>query len=272
MQIRHIDRERYFDELAITSRKHYIPFIKNYHKLSSGLRVLEIGCGDGGNLLPFARMGCNVVGIDISITRIKDAKCFFAEKHTTGKFIATDIFNRPDLGNLFDIVICHDVYEHIENKVGLLEIIERYMAPTGIAFIAFPAWQMPFGGHQQICHNRIISKIPFIHLLPSDIYRFLLILFREKPNCVTELLSIKRTGTTVEQFEKHIKSSKLSICHRELWFINPHYEIKFGLKVRKLNVMIASIPYFRNLFCSSCGYILRKKDMIEYSQKRNLKG
>jgi len=258
MQQRHTDRKQYFEELAATSRKHYVPLISRFHKLTPDLRVLEIGCGDGGNLLPLAEGGCRVTGVDISQTRIDDAGRFFAGKHVTATFIATDIFKAPDLGGPFDVILCHDVYEHIGDKRGFLEVIAKYLAPDGIAFIAFPAWQMPFGGHQQICHSRVASKLPFMHLLPAGAYRSLLKAFGENEDCIGELLSIKRTRATVEQFEKCVRSSGLAIALRELWLINPHYEVKFGLKARRLSGLIGAIPYVRNWFSSSCSYILRR--------------
>lgn len=257
MQQRHTDRKRYFDELAATSLKHYVPLVNRFHKLTPELRVLEIGCGDGGNLLPFAESGCRVTGVDISHTRIGDARRFFAEKDAAATFIATDIFKAPDLGGPFDLILCHDVYEHIDDKRGFLEVVATHLASGGIAFIAFPAWHMPFGGHQQICRNRVASKLPFMHLLPARAYRCLLKTFGEKEDCINELLSIKRTRTTVEQFEKCVRSTRLKIARRELWLINPHYEVKFGLKARRLSCLIGAIPHVRNWFSSSCSYILR---------------
>ena len=49
MQERHSDRERYFDEQARTTEKYYIPYIR---KCCPELpqEVLEVGCGEGGNL------------------------------------------------------------------------------------------------------------------------------------------------------------------------------------------------------------------------------
>ncbi len=54
MQERHRSREQYFKELAITSRKYFIPYITRYKKIEAGMNILEIGCGEGGNLLPFS--------------------------------------------------------------------------------------------------------------------------------------------------------------------------------------------------------------------------
>ena len=64
MQERHTNRERYFEEQAHTTRNYYIPYIKkNIGNLQN--KVLEVGCGEGGNLLPFAELGCDTIGIDI---------------------------------------------------------------------------------------------------------------------------------------------------------------------------------------------------------------
>ena len=62
MQERHKNRQQYFNELTETSRRHFIPYIQKHCAIKAGMNVLEIGCGEGGNLLPFAEMGCNVTG------------------------------------------------------------------------------------------------------------------------------------------------------------------------------------------------------------------
>ena len=77
MQERHSNRLQYFNELANTAREYYIDYLKNHITISEKTRVLEIGCGEGGNLLPFAELGCIIKGIDISKTRIEQAKKFF---------------------------------------------------------------------------------------------------------------------------------------------------------------------------------------------------
>ena len=61
MQKRHTDRESYFDEQSQTSKNYYIPYIKEVIGHIPD-KVLEVGCGEGGNLLPFAKAGCRVMG------------------------------------------------------------------------------------------------------------------------------------------------------------------------------------------------------------------
>ena len=57
MQLRHSNRLQYFNELANTAREYFIEYLNNHYNLSAKTRVLEIGCGEGGNLLPETKKG-----------------------------------------------------------------------------------------------------------------------------------------------------------------------------------------------------------------------
>lgn len=259
MQKRHIDRKRYFEEQAQTSKRYYIPYIKNIigHLPT---KVLEVGCGEGGNLLPCAESGCEVVGVDMADSRIQQARTFFADKNQKGTFIASDIFQLKDLKKTFPLILIHDVVEHIEHKAQFLSDLKRYLSSDGVLFVAFPAWQMPFGGHQQIAQGKVVSHLPFIHLLPRSLYKWVLKLCGEKEDAINELLSIKQTKCTIEIFKTIARETEYQIISEQLYFINPHYEIKFGISPRKLNKTISAIPYLRNFFSTSCFYILRKTE------------
>ena len=78
MQKRHTDRKRYFFELATTSDSYYVDYVRKYKNIGPDTRILEVGCGEGGNLLPFARLGAKVVGIDLSAARVEQAQLFFS--------------------------------------------------------------------------------------------------------------------------------------------------------------------------------------------------
>ena len=80
----------------------------------------------------------------------------------------------------------------------------------------------------------------------------------EKEDCINELIEIKSTKTTIEHFEKLISRTSLVIIERCLYLINPHYEIKFGLKPRILSRGLSNVPYLRDFFSTSCFYILQK--------------
>ena len=177
MQQRHTDRATYFTESATTAQVYYLPYIERFKKITGPERVLEIGCGEGGNLFPFARLGCTVTGIDLAQCRIDQAHNFFARHQQQGTFVCSNFLEAPIPKNeeeKYDIIILHDVIEHIAAKETFLSHIRHFLKEQGILFAAFPAWQMPFGGHQQICQSRWCAKLPFIHLLPNRLYTAIL--------------------------------------------------------------------------------------------------
>lgn len=253
MQKRHSDRLLYFQEQTYTTQKYVIPFIETHHPVTAKMSVLEIGCGEGGNLLPFMDMGCKVTGIDISEGQINRAGETFANHPNQSNLtlICQDIYKVTDLDETFDIIIIRDVIEHIPDQERFLPFIKRFIKTTGVIFVAFPPWQNPFGGHQQICNNKYISHTPWIHLLPRSLYKKVLEWGGLQPG---ELLDIKDTGISLERFLSIANKEHYKIIDKTLYFINPNYEIKFGLSPRKLwNVL--NIPYIRN-FYTTCGYYL----------------
>lgn len=261
MQQRHKDRRLYFRELANTSREFYLDYVEKWIHIGEGTRILEIGCGEGGNLLPFAEKGCQVAGIDISESQIANAELFFKENGKEGCFTVSDFLLVPtptDERERFDIVLIHDVIEHIEipQKVQFLEHLKLFMRSDAIAFFAFPAWQMPFGGHQQICHHGA-SKLPFIHLLPTGAYRTLLTETGESEATIEGLLSIKRSRMPIERFKKLAKETGMRVVNQTFWVINPHYRQKFGLHPLREVWPFTSIPWLRNFYTTSAWFVVK---------------
>jgi SAM-dependent methyltransferase len=260
MQNRHLDRRSYFNELATTSEEYYIPYLEKHTALRRGMQVLEIGCGEGGNLEPFAERGCRVTGVDIVEERTEQARTFFAQDGVEGTFVCNDAIKcGEEFRGRYDIVLAHDVIEHVGDKAGFLSAAYSFLRPGGVAFFGFPAWQMPFGGHQQICRSKFCSHAPFIHLLPTPFYRLLLETCEVKEKDVIELMDIKSTRTTIEMFEKTALQAGFTVENRHLWFINPHYKAKFGLTPRTLCKPVAAIPWLRNFFTTSAFYLLKKE-------------
>ena len=256
MQKRHTDPLRYLNEQILSTQKHIVPFIESLKPITAGMQVLEIGCGEGGNLKPFLDLGCMCTGVDFSTPKIEKGKAYYSTHPNAANInlISDDIYKIKEFEAKFDLIIVRDVIEHIHDQDKFLGLMKSLMTANGIAFFAFPPWQNPFGGHQQICQNKLLSALPYYHLLPVPLYKVLLKLFGESDGKIGSLLEIKETGISLERFEKLVTKNGYKQLKRTLYFINPNYEIKFGLKPRVLSNAFA-IPYFRN-FISTCGYYL----------------
>lgn len=73
-------------------------------------KVIDVGCGTGDFLLPFLSEGIEVLGIDGS------EHCFKNRKIPENRFLVKDIrFEEIELG-IFDVCLCMEVAEHIEEK------------------------------------------------------------------------------------------------------------------------------------------------------------
>ena len=203
MQERHTNRKLYFEEQAYTTQKYVIPFISRQIEITPATRVLEIGCGEGGNLKPFMDLGCKCVGIDIVESQINNARVYFSD-HPNFKnleLIASDIYDIQRSYFQFDVIILRDVIEHIHNQERFMDFVKRFMTANGVIFFGFPPWHNPFGGHQQICASRL-SKVPYLHLLPYSLYRWVLRKGGETEGKIDALIEIKDTGITIERFER----------------------------------------------------------------------
>ncbi len=258
MQKRHTDRQQYFHEQEITTRKHVFPFIEKFRKITPGLQVLEIGCGEGGNLKPFLDAGCRVTGIDLSEHKIKLARTFFGDHpHQPNlQLMCEDIYQAESPAVPFDLVIMRDVIEHIHDQERFMGFIKPYLHSGTLFFLAFPPWQNPFGGHQQICRNKFTGRLPWIHLLPVPAYRWILRASGESEATVENLMEVKATGISLERFERIVKKLGYRIGAKKFFLINPNYEVKFGLRPVAQAGWIAAVPGLRNLFTTSAFYLL----------------
>ncbi len=257
MQKRHLDPLQYINEQVYTTQKYILPFIRQVKKIESEMQVLEIGCGEAGNLKPFLDLGCICTGVDFSVPKIENGKKYYAS-HPQAKnirLISEDIYKTEEFNARFDIIFIRDVIEHIHNQDKFLGFVKSLMAPNAVIFFAFPPWQNPFGGHQQVCESKVLSHLPYFHLLPVSLYQSVLKIFGESPAKIETLLEIKETGISLERFEQLAIKNGYKMDEKILYFINPNYEVKFGLKPRILYKFIASIRCIRNYF-ATCGYYL----------------
>jgi SAM-dependent methyltransferase len=254
----HHDRDRYFEMQWLNARQYVVPFIERQVPIAPGMRVLEIGCGEGGVLKAFLEKGCQGIGVELDHARVVDANRLLSDALADGsiRIVSKDIYAvdiDADLKGPFDLILLKDVIEHIHDQPRLIGWMKQFLKPGGYIFFGFPPWQMPFGGHQQICRSRL-SRLPYIHLLPKPIYRALLN-WRKEP--VNDLLEIRDTRISIERFEKICQQQGYGISLADHYLLNPIYQWKFGWRPRLQFSFIRAIPYLRN-YLTTCVYYLIK--------------
>lgn len=264
MSLEHHSNHRLrFDQQVENSRQYVIPFLQQTTRVAKGTRVLEIGCGEGGVLKPFAELGCECFGADLNEIRIELGQEFLQDEIQRGtirlkyqnvqdeEFVAT-------YENYFDVILLKDVIEHIPNQESFIPFMKTLLKPGGDIFFGFPPWYMPFGGHQQLVKHKIGSKLPYYHLLPMPIYMQVLKWMGESGGDLQELRDIKETGISIERFERIVNQSGYSIVGKQWYLINPIYKYKFGLQPRKQNWLFGVLPFVRNFLTTCAYYTIRK--------------
>lgn len=111
-------------------------------------RVLDIGCGTGGNLLAMALAfpESRCVGIDLSPRQIASAReTARAIGVPNARFESMSVTDVDDSFGDFDYIVCHGVYSWVPASVQsvLLDVIARRLVPNGIAYVSYntyPGW------------------------------------------------------------------------------------------------------------------------------------
>lgn len=107
---------------------------------------LEVGCGRGDFSIPLAQMGWNGLGIDISEEAVKE---FLCERDKRGispsmlTFEKRNIFELQGSDLRFDIIVCFEVLEHIEDDLSALRVLSSLTKRYVLA--SFPVHKKKFG-------------------------------------------------------------------------------------------------------------------------------
>jgi SAM-dependent methyltransferase len=113
-------------------------------------RILEIGCGDGMNIVAMAANtpGIRGIGIDRAAKPLARGRRYAEALRLDVELRGLDLLDaaEADFGGPFDYVVSHGVYAWVPEPVreALLALVGRVLAPEGVAFVSYNA--LP-GGH-----------------------------------------------------------------------------------------------------------------------------
>ncbi len=109
------------------------PFSNEIHgySRSAGLRVLDVGWGNGYVLGQYARFGAHVSGVDLTQTAVDLCSARFALDGLKGDFRLTDGERLPFEDGTFDIACSMGVLHHIEDPLPMIAEMRRVLKPGG---------------------------------------------------------------------------------------------------------------------------------------------
>jgi SAM-dependent methyltransferase len=121
-------------------------------------RLLDIGCSTGILTRHYAEFFGDVVGIDID-----DGAVEWARQNRAAENISYQIGDSLDVpfeSEVFDLVTCTHIYEHVPDAQRMLDEIHRVLRPGGFCFFAAENRLRVWDGHYDL---------PFVTVLPRSL-------------------------------------------------------------------------------------------------------
>jgi SAM-dependent methyltransferase len=111
-------------------------------------RILEVGCGNGGNLALLARFG-RVFAIEKDDGARERAARRGIGTVERGWLPGAIPFN----GSSFDLIAALDVLEHLEDDAGALRVLRERLSEGGMLLATVPAFQWLWSEHDVLSHH-----------------------------------------------------------------------------------------------------------------------
>ena len=133
----------------VARRRIVAAVLRRYVRLPAGARLLEAGCGMGGNLAMLAGFG-DVVAFE------PDAEA----RRIVGRESGIQILdgrlpdNVPFDAEVFDLVAALDVLEHVEDDLASLVTLQDKLRPGGWLLITVPAFSFLWSVHDRMHHHK----------------------------------------------------------------------------------------------------------------------
>ncbi|MCF8241920.1 MAG: class I SAM-dependent methyltransferase [Melioribacteraceae bacterium] len=244
--------KHYYEQIKFTE-SYLIPLFEKHIPKFDSCKVLEVGCAEGGFVKVLHERGMSIKGLELEQSRVDIAK----EKAPELDIIQADITD-PKIGekipHQYDLIVMRDVIEHIPNRDAAFKNLNSLLADNGFLFITFPPRFSGFAGHQQNGKS-IFRYIPFLHLLPVFIIRFLGKSFDESEKLIEHVIDNYKIGLSLHKFENYVNKYSFEFAFKDLFLFRPIYKIRFGVSP----VKVPSIPRLREFIAFGCESLLKKK-------------
>jgi len=137
--------------------------IRRYAPLE-GRRILDVGCGVGMYLSAMRAFSGWLYGVDIDAQRADQAH------RALPNIVVASAEHLPFAPGVFDVVLLHEVIEHVRDDRQTLQEAHRVLAPRGRMVIFAPNRLYPLETHGVFWRGRYhFGNIPLINWLPTPL-------------------------------------------------------------------------------------------------------
>jgi SAM-dependent methyltransferase len=150
--------------------------------------VLDFGCGYGGKAVDYAlkHRARRVCGVEPHAHVIEKCRQYAISRGLGAAEVSFEVCLQQEIpypDNSFDVVLSHDVLEHVDDPRVSLAEIRRVLRPGGLSFNVFPVY---FGACSH--HLDYISKMPALHWMfsPATLVAAVNSILREHPHIMAQ--------------------------------------------------------------------------------------
>ena len=253
----------YQHELA---RAHLLPCLRDWGVWRQGVRVLDVGCGDGGASTALAEAGARVDGFDLEPRRLEGARRRLEGTELEIRLGVADVTDASTLSAYegpYDLIVYRDVLEHIPDVDAALRNSRDRLAPGGGIVVVYPPYWSPFGGHQQILHppRRLglrWAKLPWIHWLPLGWWRGLARGEQGDDPEWPEIETIRRASLTIGGLSRRARSHGLEVARARRYLLRPTFRLRYGTPVLGAG-LLGALPGVREILVTGSWELLRAR-------------
>ena len=161
-----------FDQAALRGHPSYVWRFGQDRRLAlidacaplRGRRILDVGCGRGTYVEHLRQFSEQVYGIDIEPQRIAEGS-----KRLPNLLVAA-AERPPFLSESFDVILLHEVLEHVEDDHLVVTNAHRLLVPGGRMVIFVPNRLYPFETHGVYWRGKYrFGNFPLVNYLPNSL-------------------------------------------------------------------------------------------------------
>jgi SAM-dependent methyltransferase len=162
----------------------------------------------------------------------------------------------------FDLVLLHDVLEHVVRPDAVLEAARRSLVDGGHVFVSFPPYWSAFGGHQHLAAGWA-RAVPYVHYLPARVFYRVARPgdneYMREADSLEDLESVRATKLSLRRAEAAFSRAGLKIESSERFLLRPEYTVRYGLRTAGAGAL-GRTPLLRELIVNGAFYLLRTAD------------